>query len=59
MKFKVPWLLLSESGSFLHHLLSVIYENHAKECPLTKYEQFSNYCFGEIRSQRLVAPSST
>ena len=37
------------------HSLSVIYENH-EECPLTKLEQFSKCCFGEISSQLLITP---
>ena len=52
MKFKVPWLLLSECGSFLYHSLSVFFENHNKECPLTKFEKFSKRSFGESHRQR-------
>ena len=55
MKFKVPGSLLSKCDSFLYHSLSDIYENH-EECPLTKFEQFSKCCFGEIFSQLLTTP---
>ena len=33
--------------------LSIFYEDHSKECPLIKYEQFSKCGFEEIPSQRL------
>ena len=32
---------------------SIFYEDHNKECPLTKYEQFFKCGFEELSSQRL------
>ena len=36
-----------------HPSLSIFYEDHNKQCPLTKYEQFSKRGFEELSSQRL------
>ena len=41
-----------EYGSVFNPSLSVFYEDHNYECPLTKKEQFAKCCFGEISNQR-------
>ena len=38
-----------------YHSLSILYKHHDKECPITKFAQFSKCSFGEIVSQRLTA----
>ena len=50
---KFLWSLpLPESMvQLLHFSLSVFYEDHNKECLLTKYEQFSKCCFTKIFGQ--------
>ena len=40
--------------NFLRKCRDLFLQNANKECPLTKFEQFSKRSFGEIRSQRLT-----
>ena len=55
MKFTVPWSLLPENiAQFFTTLYQVFHEYHNKECPLTKFKQFSQCAFLEISSQRLT-----
>ena len=53
MKFDVPWRFMSK----LLPLFISFYENHNKDCPLKKVEQFSKYSFGETGNQNLVISS--
>ena len=54
MKFDVPWLYLSESVVCILSFFMNFFEDHNKECPLSKLKQFSKRSLGEICSQRLT-----
>ena len=49
MKFTILRPLLSESVTHILPLL-VFYDDHNMECPMTKFEHFSERSFGEICS---------